>query len=135
MDMKVAMALFKDRISLRFDVCPEIWIIELNNGEVISQEKWPMASFNLQQRLDQLTSKGVHKIICGGIDSFCMNHLGNMGIDVIHNVAGEAGEVLNLFIRGVLRPGFYCNGKRGRRFCGWGRGPRGRRNMDDQRKM
>jgi predicted Fe-Mo cluster-binding NifX family protein len=108
MDMKVAMALFKDRISLRFDVCPEIWIVELRDGEVISQEKRPMESFNLQQRLDQLTSKGVHKIICGGIDSFCMNHLGNMGIDVIHNVAGEAGEALNLFIRGVLRSGTVC---------------------------
>ena len=112
--MKVAMALFKDRISPRFDVCPEIRIIELNNGKVINQENWPMESFNLQKRLDQLASKGVHKIICGGIDSFCMDHLGNMGIDVIHNVAGEAGEVLNLFIRGVLRPGFYCNGKRER---------------------
>ena len=71
-----------------------------------------MESFNLQQRLDQLTSKGVDKIICGGIDNFCMDHLGNMGIDVIQNVAGEAGEVLNLFIRGVLRPGFYCNGRK-----------------------
>jgi predicted Fe-Mo cluster-binding NifX family protein len=133
--MKVAIALFKDRISPRFDVCPEIWIVELNNREVISQEKRPMESFNLQQRLDQLTSKGVDKIICGGIDSFCMDHLGNMGIDVIHDVAGEAGEVLNLFIRGALRPGSYCNGKRGRGFGGWRRGPRGRRNMDDQREM
>jgi predicted Fe-Mo cluster-binding NifX family protein len=135
MNMKVAIPLFQDRISPRFDVCPEIWVIELRDGEVISQEKWPMASFNLQQRLDQLTSNGVHKIICGGIDSFCMDHLGNMGIDVIHNVAGEAGEVLNLFIRGMLRPGFYCNGKRRRGFCAWRTGPRGRRNIDDERKM
>jgi predicted Fe-Mo cluster-binding NifX family protein len=133
--MKVAMPLFKERISPRFDVCPEIWIIELNNGEVINQERWPMENFNLQQRMDQLTSKGVDKIICGGIDSFCMDYLGNMGIDVVHNVAGEAREALNLFIRGVLRPGFYCNGKKGGRgFCGWRRGRRGRRNMDDQRK-
>jgi len=124
MDMKVAIALFKDRISPRFDVCPEIWIIELRDGEVINQEKWPMASFNLQQRLDQLASKGVDKIICGGIDSFCMDHLGNNGIDVIHNVAGEAGEVLNLFMKGRLRPGFCCERRRrGRRFCGWKNGP------------
>lgn len=94
-----------------------------------------MASFNLQQRLDQLTSKGVDKVICGGIDSFCIGQLGNRGIDVIHNVVGEAGEALNLFIRGVLRPGFYCDRKRGRGFGGWRRGPHGRRNMDDQRKM
>ena len=135
MDMKVALPLFKDRISPRFDVCPEIWIIELNNGGVISQEKWPMASFNLQQRLDQLTSKGVHKIICGGIDSFCMDHLGNNGIDVIHNVAGEAGEALSLFIRGVLRSGSYCDRRRGKGFCGWKRGFRGGENIDGERQM
>jgi predicted Fe-Mo cluster-binding NifX family protein len=123
--MKVAIPLFRDRISPRFDVCPEIWIVELNNGEVINQEKWPLGRFNLQQRIDQLISKGVDQVICGGIDSFCMDHLGNRGINVIHNVVGEAGEALSFFIKGVLRPGFYCDGKGGRGFCGWRRGPRG----------
>jgi predicted Fe-Mo cluster-binding NifX family protein len=127
MNMKIAIPLFKDRISPRFDVCPEIWVVELKNGEVVNQEKWPMETFNLQQRLDQLTSKGVDKIICGGIESFCIGQLENRGIDVIHNVAGEAGKALNLFLRGVLRPGFYCNGRRGRGFCPWRRGPGGRR--------
>jgi predicted Fe-Mo cluster-binding NifX family protein len=135
MNMKVAIPLFKDRVSPRFDVCPEVWIVELTNGEVVNQEKSPLESFNLQQRLDQLTSKRVDKIICGGIESSCIDQLGNRGIDVIHNVAGEAGEALNLFIKGVLRPGFYCNGKRGRGFCGWKRGSHGRRNIDDERKM
>ncbi len=94
-----------------------------------------MESFNLQQRLDQLTSKGVGKIICGGIDSFCIGQLGNRGIDVIHNVAGEAGEVLNLFLRGILRPGFCCERRRRRGFCVWKRGSHGRRNIDGERKM
>ena len=125
--MKIAIPLFKDRISPRFDVCPEIWIVELSGGKVVNQEKWPIETFNLQQRIEQLASKGVDKIICGGIDSFCIDQLGNRGIDVIQNVAGEAGEVLNFFIRGVLRPGFYCNGKRGRGFCGWGRRIGGKR--------
>jgi predicted Fe-Mo cluster-binding NifX family protein len=127
MNMKVAIPLFKDRISPRFDFSPEIWIVELDNGEVVNQEKWPIDTFDLQQRIDQLTSKGVHKIICGGIDSFCIDQLGNRGIDVIHNVAGEAGKALNLFIRGVLRPGSYCNGRRGRGFCPWRRDSGGRR--------
>jgi predicted Fe-Mo cluster-binding NifX family protein len=135
MSMKVAIPLFKDRISPRFDVCPEIWIVELNNGEIVNQEKWPIETWNLQQRIDQLTSNGVDKIICGGIDSFCIDLLGNRGIDVIHNVAGEAGKALNLFVRGVLRPGSYCNGKRGRGFCGWKRGLRGRGNIGGERKM
>lgn len=112
MKIKVAIPLFNDRISPRFDVCPEIWIIELENGEVINREKWSMASFNLPQRLDQLAAKGVDKIICGGIDSFSIDQLGNKGIEVIHNVAGEAKKALHLFMEGALRPGFYCNGKR-----------------------
>jgi predicted Fe-Mo cluster-binding NifX family protein len=91
--MKVAIPLFKDRISPRFDVCPEIWIVELNNGKVVNEERWAIETFNLQRRLDQLTSKKVDKVICGGIDSFCVDHLRSMGIDVLHNVAGEAGEV------------------------------------------
>jgi predicted Fe-Mo cluster-binding NifX family protein len=135
MNMKVAIPLFKDRISPRFDVCPEIWVVELKDGKVVDQEKWTMESLNLYQRLDQLSSKGVDKVICGGIDSFCIGQLGNSGIDVIHNVAGEAGEALNLFIRGVLRPGFYCNGKGGKGFCGWRRGFQVRRNVDAERKM
>jgi predicted Fe-Mo cluster-binding NifX family protein len=127
MNMKVAIPLFKDRISPRFDVCPEIWIVELDDGKVVNQEKWLMESFNLQKRLDQLTSKGVDKVICGGIDSFCVDQLGNRGIDVIHNVAGKAREALDLFLRGALRPGFYCNGRRGRGFCPWRNGSGARR--------
>jgi predicted Fe-Mo cluster-binding NifX family protein len=133
--MKVAIPLFKDRISPRFDVCPEIWIVELNNGKVVNEERWAIETFNLQRRLDQLTSKKVDKVICGGIDSFCVDHLRSMGIDVLHNVAGEAGEVLNFFIRGGLRPGFYCNERRGKGSGGWRKGPRERRNIGDQREM
>lgn len=44
-----------------------------------------MAGLNLQQRMDQVTAKGVDKLICGGIDSFFVDHLANMGIDVIHD--------------------------------------------------
>ena len=65
-----------------------------------------MAGFDLLQRMDQLISKGVDKIICGGIDSFCIDQLGNRGIEVIYNVAGEAGEALNIFMKGMLRPSF-----------------------------
>jgi predicted Fe-Mo cluster-binding NifX family protein len=135
MNMKIAIPLFRDRISPRFDVCPEIWILELNHGEVMSQERWPVETFDVQQRIDQLTSKGVDKIICGGIDSFCMDQLENRGINVIHNVAGEAREALNLFIRGMLRPGFYCDGKRGRGLCRWSRGSRRGRKIDGEGKM
>ena len=133
--MKVAIPLFGNRISPRFDFSPEIWLIELKDGEMVNEEKLIIPNLNLSQRLDQLVSLGVNKMICGGIDSFSIGQLGSRGIDVIHNVAGEAGEALGLFIRGVLRPDFYCNGRGGRGFCPWRRGSGGGRNVDDKRKM
>jgi len=133
--MKIAIPLFGNRISPRFDFSPEIWIIEVEGGEVISQEKLSIANLNLPQRLEQVTSNGVDKVICGGIDGFSRNQLGSRGIAVIQDVIGDAEVVFDLFMRGRLRPGLYCE-RRGRRgFCAWRRGPHGRRNIDDQRKM
>ncbi len=135
MDLKIAIPLFGTRISPRFDVSPEIQIITVENGKVVRNENFPVVHLTPSQRLDQLVSSGVNKVICGGIDEFCFNQLGNKGIEVIHNVTGEAGEALHLFIKGALQPGFCCNGKRGRGLCGWPKGPRRKGNRNGQRKM
>jgi hypothetical protein len=69
----------------------------------------------------------VDKVICGGIDGFSLNQLGNRGIEVVHDIIGEAEIAFNLFMRGRLRPGFCCE-RRGRRgFCPWRRDSDGRR--------
>jgi predicted Fe-Mo cluster-binding NifX family protein len=120
--MKIAIPLFGTRISPRFDFSPEIRIITVEDGKVVHQENFPVAHLNLPQRLDQLASNGVNQVICGGIDGFCLNQLGNKGIHVLHNVVGKAEVAFNLFLKGRLRPGFCCE-RRGRRFCGWKNGP------------
>jgi predicted Fe-Mo cluster-binding NifX family protein len=135
--MKIAIPLFRNRISPRFDFSPEIWIITVENGEVVHQEKLPMAHLNLQQRLDHLVSNGVNQVICGGIDGFCLNRLGCRGIDVLQNVVGEAKIAFDLFLKGRLRPGFFCD-KRRRRLCMQRRGfgkTRLKEDINDRRKM
>jgi predicted Fe-Mo cluster-binding NifX family protein len=125
--MKVAIPLFENRISPRFDFSPEIWIITVENGQAVNQERLPIANLNLPQRIEQITSSRVDKLICGGIDGFSLNQLGNKGIEVVHDIIGEAEVAFNLFLRGRLRPGFCCERRRGRGFCAWKRSPRGRR--------
>ena len=120
--MKIAIPIFGNRISPRFDFSPEMWIIEVERGEVVSQEKLPTANLNLPQRLEQITSNGVVKLICGGIDGFCRDQLAGRGIDVIQDIIGDADIVFNLFMKGSLRPGLCCERKRGRGFCTWRRG-------------
>lgn len=125
--MKIAIPLFGNRISPRFDFSPEMWIIDVEGGKVVGQEKLPTANLNLPQRLEQITSNGVNKVICGGMDGFCQNQLGSRGIDVVQDVIGEAEIVFDLFMRGRLRPGLCCEGRGRRRFCAWKKSPRGRR--------
>jgi len=125
--MKIAIPIFGNRISPRFDFSPEMWIIEVERGEVLRQEKLPTANLNLPQRLEQIASNGVDKVICGGIDGFCQNQLGSKGIDIVQDVIGDAEIVFDLFMRGRLRPGLCCEGRGRRRFCAWRKGSGGRR--------
>lgn len=125
--MKIAIPIFGNRISPRFDFSPEMWIIDVEGAKVVGQEKLPTANLNLPQRLEQITSNGVNKVICGGMDGFCQNQLGSRGIDVVQDVIGEAEIVFDLFMRGRLRPGLCCEGRGRRRFCAWKKGSRGRR--------
>ena len=120
--MKIAIPIYGNRISPRFDFSPEMWIVEVQKGEVVGQEKLPTANLNLPQRLEQVTSNGVGKLICGGIDPYSRNQLGSRGIDVVQDIIGDAGIVIDLFVRGKLRPGLCCDRRRGSGYCSWRRG-------------
>ena len=125
--MKVAIPIFENRISPRFDFSPEMWVIEVEGGKVVKQEKFSTTNLNLAQRLEQITSNGVDKVICGGIDGLSRDQLGSRGIDVVQDVIGDADIVFDLFMRGRLRSGFCCErgGRRG--FCPWTNGGGSRR--------
>jgi len=104
-----------------------MWIIDVEGKEVVRQEKLPTAHLNLPQRLEQITSNGVDKVICGGIDGFSRDQLGTQGIDVVQDVIGDANIVFGLFMKGRLRSGFCCEKKRRRGFRPWAKGSGGRR--------
>jgi predicted Fe-Mo cluster-binding NifX family protein len=116
--MNVAIPLFGNWISPRFGFSPEMWILTIEDGKVISQKTISMDGLALPQWFDQLASLGIDTLICGGIDGFCHHQLKSLGISVIPEIAGEASEALSLFLNGELEPGFrICRGR--------GRGLRG----------
>jgi predicted Fe-Mo cluster-binding NifX family protein len=125
--MKIAIPIFENRISPRFDFSPEMWVIEVERGRVVGQEKFSTANLNLPKRLEQITSNGVDKVICGGIDGLSRDQLGSRGIDVVQDVTGDADIVFDLFMRGRLRSGFCCERKGRRGFCPWRKTSGGKR--------
>jgi predicted Fe-Mo cluster-binding NifX family protein len=110
--MKIGIPIFKNRVSPRFDFSPEIWVIEVEKGDIVRQEKLFTGGFTLSRRLEQLASMKVDKVICGGIDLFSRDQLDSWGIDVVHDVIGDAEIIFNLFMKGKLRHGLCCERKR-----------------------
>jgi predicted Fe-Mo cluster-binding NifX family protein len=109
--MKIAIALFGNKVSPRFDLSPELWLITEEKGRVAHQEKMSMDRLSLPQRIETLTSNGVNKLICGGIHESSLDRLENTGIDVFHNVIGEAKIALTLCLEGILQSGSDCEKK------------------------
>ncbi|MDY6862226.1 MAG: NifB/NifX family molybdenum-iron cluster-binding protein [Thermodesulfobacteriota bacterium] len=106
----MAIPVFGRWISPRFGFSPEMWILTVENGEVVFKEKISMVGFTLFQWFKKLSSSGVNTLICGGIDEFCCRQLEGIGISIIPEVSGEVDETVDLFLRGRLRPGLRgCN--------------------------
>jgi predicted Fe-Mo cluster-binding NifX family protein len=114
--MKIAIPIFRNRVSPRFDFSPEMWIVTVENGELLDQKRLPMVNLNLPHRLEQITSNRVDKVICGGIDALSRDQLGSRGIDVVQDVIGDADVAFDLFMRGRLRSGFCCEREGSRHF-------------------
>jgi predicted Fe-Mo cluster-binding NifX family protein len=111
--MKIAIPLFGKKVSPRFDLCPQLWVITVEGGRMVSQKKHSMADFDLSKRVRLLICAGINNVICGGIHDFCLAQLRNNGIEVLHNVMGEAEAALRLFLEGRLRCGSVCKKLRG----------------------
>jgi predicted Fe-Mo cluster-binding NifX family protein len=106
--MKIAIAVFGTKVSPRFDLSPEFWMITAENSKVIHQERISTGRLDISQRMEQLLLSGVNKLICGGIHDFSLDQLENRGIDVFHNVIGEAKIALTRCLKGELQVGSRC---------------------------
>jgi predicted Fe-Mo cluster-binding NifX family protein len=102
--MKIAIPLFQNRVSPRFDFAPALMVATIENNQVVAREEISLKNYTLPQRSALLLDLAVTTLICGGIQGPITRSLGNKSIQVIAPVAGEATEVLECFLRGELHP-------------------------------
>ena len=117
--MKIAIPLFIDRISPRFDFAPTLGLFNIEGEKIMDSREISCEGWNENERILQLKELGVDTLICGGLPNYLMGLLNHNGIKVIPWVAGNASEALTLFLRGRLSSGMaLCPEKRRRgRFC------------------
>lgn len=130
--MKIAIPLFGNRISPRFDCAQGFLLGRAVNGMVLERQELPAEGLPTLARVGKLLKLGVDILICGGIDRISDQKLRRHGIKIYAWVTGEVEDTLNCFLRGELEA-YIMVGSDGRR-CGrwkfkekpWGNGHGGR---------
>ena len=131
--MKVAIPVWRGRISPVFDVAGQLLLLDLTDGQPSTRQEQVLEEEAADGRAARLAELGVETLICAGVSKPLETALAAQGVRVIAHVCGDVEEVLQAFVKGNLQeprfamPGC-CGQKRRRRYgrCGRGRNLRGK---------
>ena len=91
---KVAVPLFKDRVSPHFGASPKVLLVMIEHGIIQSEATWDVGGESPMEIARRLVSLGIQYIICGGIQRQYKDWLIKNGIAVMENQRGVAMEVI-----------------------------------------
>jgi predicted Fe-Mo cluster-binding NifX family protein len=100
--MKIAMPIFGNRVSPRFDCAKSFLVVTANGQNIVTQFELVATHWTPHERISQLLTIGIDVVICGGIDRWSATALRDAGICVYGRVTGSAEESLAAFLRGKL---------------------------------
>lgn len=103
--MRVAVLLFGERVSPRFDCATEFLVVDVLDGKVAEKEVASLARELPLERIARLLELGVSVVICGGIEGATARILNARGIQLYSWVNGTVDDVLGALLRGDLESG------------------------------
>jgi len=109
--MKVAVTIWKGRISPVADLTQELLVVDIGSQGITSLHHEHFDNGSLFYRARKLDDLGVKTFICGAISSFYGALVEGYGIRLISFVHGRVDEVLEAFLNNVLvNPRFVMRG-------------------------
>jgi len=120
--MKVAIPLYNDRVSPRFEYAPALLLANIERNRVVEKREFSLAEHDFFRRCALVKELGVDMLICGGINGFTIRLLDWRNVRVVSPIAGNVEEVLQRFLQGKLDISFpqFCS-KGTRRRCRGGK--------------
>jgi predicted Fe-Mo cluster-binding NifX family protein len=104
--MKIAVPVTKEnQIDGHFGHCESYVVFTISDNNEISEiksVKSPQGCGCKSDIASVLASDGVSVMLAGGIGGGAINVLNNSGIEVIRGCSGDATEVVNLFLSGLI---------------------------------
>jgi predicted Fe-Mo cluster-binding NifX family protein len=124
---KIAIPLFNERVSPRFDCAQSFLLVETEDRRIIESEELQTVQLSTMERVGKLNDLRVDALICGGIDEVSARRLVHNGIRIYAWITGLARDALSAFLNGDLESGIMV-GAGGHRQGRWrlsGKGPHG----------
>jgi len=97
--MKVAVPLFKNRVSPHFGASPKVLLVMIDHGVIQSEATWDVGGETAMEIARRLVSLGIQYVICGGIHRTYKDWLTRNGITVMENQRGIAMEVIKKLLK------------------------------------
>jgi predicted Fe-Mo cluster-binding NifX family protein len=123
-NMKMALTVWENRISPVFDAAQMLLVVEVENNKIINRHYEPIYPEFPTRLAERLAEMNVVVLICGAISEMPANILEANGIRLVPFIAGDAGEIIDAYVKDVpfistfLMPG--CGHKRRHRHSGKG---------------
>jgi len=124
--MKVAIAVWEDRVSSVLDFSQRLFVMELSDGGETSRIQVALSEQSALAKLAQLRELGIDVLICGAVLQPLALAFTASGIQLLPYVTGRVDDVLKAYQAGELGlpqftlPGWWPGARRGfhRRCCG-----------------
>ena len=109
--LRVAIPIFRSRVSPILDSCTRIILIDIEHNQEIERSEIHLNGLSLIERVSVLQKSSVKTIICGAISDMFQNMLQNVKIYMITGIAGEVEQVVGAYLSESLNdPQFYMPG-------------------------
>jgi len=106
--MNIAIPIFRERISPRFDTAARFLLVEVENGVVNRRAEQAVEEDARCRRTEFLLRNRVDVLLCGGIRQCDYFSVVSAGIDVYPGLIGETNDVLDAFLSGEISKDGFC---------------------------
>jgi predicted Fe-Mo cluster-binding NifX family protein len=110
--MRLALSIWKHRLSPVLDVASRLLVVSLKEGREQYRFEADIVDLSISRICRLLKDLQVDALICGAISQDYLVALRDSGIDVTPEMAGEVDAILNAFLNGALmQPKFFLPGR------------------------
>jgi predicted Fe-Mo cluster-binding NifX family protein len=100
--MKIAIPVWDKGISPVFDTASRLLVVEIEDRKETSRFEIYLDEQDVSRRCIRIRNLGIDVLICGAISRPYSSMLMSSGINVISELSGQAGDVLDAYLRGNL---------------------------------